>query len=117
MWLIAKRLAKGRFVWPPIDTTVPVLAPGLGRTQTGRLWVYVRDDGPFCGTAPPAAAYFYSPDRGGQHPASHVASFTGFLQADGYAGFEARYGAQRTTPGPITEVACWAHCRRGFFDE
>ena len=99
------------------DTTVPVLAPGLGRTKTGRLWVYVRDDRPFCGAAPPAAAYFYSPDRGGEHPASHLAAFTGLLQADGYAGFEALYGAKRTAPGPITEVACWAHCRRGFFDE
>ena len=75
------------------DTTVPVLAPGLGRTKTGRLWVYVRDDRPFCGAAPPAAAYFYSPDRGGEHPAAHMAAFTGFLQADGYAGFEALYGA------------------------
>ena len=99
------------------DTTVPVLAPGLGRTKTGRLWVYVRDDRPFCGAAPPAAAYFYSPDRNGEHPASHMATFSGFLQADGYAGFEALYGPKRTAPGPITEVACWAHCRRGFFDE
>ena len=73
------------------DTTVPVLAPGLGRTKTGRLWVYVRDDRPFCGAAPPAAAYFYSPDRGGEHPATHWPTFTGFLQADGYAGFEALY--------------------------
>jgi hypothetical protein len=99
------------------DTTVPVLAPGLGRTKTGRLWVYVRDDRPFRGAAPPAAAYFYSPDRGGQHPASLMAAFAGLPQADGYAGFEALYGAKRTAPGPITEVACWAHCRRGFFDE
>jgi transposase len=98
------------------DTTVPVLAPGLGRTKTGRLWVYVRDDRPFCGTAPPAAAYFYSPDRGGEHPAAHMAGFTGMLQADGYAGFEALYDAARGNPGPITEVACWAHCRRKFFD-
>ena len=71
------------------DTTVPVLAPGLGRTKTGRLWVYVRDDRPFLGSAPPAAAYFYSPDRGGQHPADHMAGFSGFLQADGYAGYVA----------------------------
>ena len=99
------------------DTTVPVLAPGLGRTKTGRLWVYVRDDRPFCGKAPPAAAYFYSPDRGAEHPAVHMASFTGMLQADGYAGFEKLYGSARTKPGPITEVACWAHARRGFFDE
>jgi transposase len=98
------------------DTTVPVLAPGLGRTKTGRLWVYVRDDRPFCGEAPPAAAYFYSPDRGGEHPAAHMAAFTGLLQADGYAGFEALYSPARGKPGPTTEVACWAHCRRKIFD-
>ena len=98
------------------DTTVPVLAPGLGRTRTGRLWVYVRDDRPFAGEAAPAAAYFYSPDRGGEHPAAHLATFTGMLQADGYAGFEALYDPARAKPGPIIEVACWAHCRRKFFD-
>ncbi|MHB8817153.1 MAG: IS66 family transposase [Steroidobacteraceae bacterium] len=98
------------------DTTVPVLAPGLGRTKTGRLWVYVRDDRPFAGTAAPAAAYFYSPDRGGEHPAAHLATFTGLLQADGYTGFEALYDPARTKPGPIIEVACWAHCRRKIFD-
>jgi len=98
------------------DTTVPVLAPELGRTATGRLWVYVRDDRLFAGPAAPAAAYFYSPDRSASHPAAHMAGFSGFLQADGYAGFEALYNPARTKPGPITEVACWAHCRRKFFD-
>lgn len=98
------------------DTRVPVLAPGNGKTKTGRLWVYVRDDRPFYGQAPPAAAYFFSPDRGGEHPARHMASFTGFLQADGYAGFEALFDVARSNPGPITEVACWAHCRRKFFE-
>jgi transposase len=103
------------------DTTVPVLEPGLGRTKTGRLWVYVRDDRPYCGTAPPAAAYFYSPDRAGEHPANHLSGFSGFLQADGYAGFEALYEPRRTAEGlianaGITEVACWAHCRRKFYD-
>src|ERR1700728_164917 len=98
------------------DTTVPVLAPGLGRTATGRLWVYVRDDRLFAGPATPAAAYFYSPDRRAEHPAAHMAGFTGFLQADGYAGFEGLYNPARTKPGPIIEVACWAHCRRKFFD-
>jgi len=63
------------------DTPVPVLEPGLGRTRTGRLWVYVRDDRPFCGPAPAAAVYFYSPARGGELPAVHLAHFTGFLQA------------------------------------
>ena len=99
------------------DTTVPVLSPGLGRTKTGRLWAYVRDDRPFCGGAPPAVAYFYSPDRTSAHPAAHLTSFTGLLQADAYAGFEKLYGPARTKPGPITEVACWAHTRRGFFDD
>src|SRR3954471_5544950 len=94
------------------DTTVPVLMPGLGRTKTGRLWVYVRDDRPFCGDAAPAAAYFYSPDRGGEHPAAHMANFTGFLQADGYSGFEALYHPARTKPGPIIEIACWARTIR-----
>jgi Transposase IS66 family len=72
------------------DTPVAVLEPGLGRTRTGRLWAYVRDDRPFCGPAPPAAVYFYSPDRGGEHPAAHLAHFTGFLQADAYSGFGER---------------------------
>lgn len=100
------------------DTPVPVLEPGLGRTRTGRLWVYVRDDRPFCGPAPPAAAYFYSPDRGGEHPAQHLAGFAGFLQADAYTGFEALYDQRRRAPGTtaITEVACWAHCRRNIFE-
>jgi transposase len=103
------------------DTPVPVLEPGLGRTRTGRLWVYVRDDRPFCGPAPPAAVYFYSPDRGGAHPATHLAPFTGFLQADAYSGFAALYEPRNAGPGlpplpAITEVACWAHCRRSIFD-
>ena len=103
------------------DTPVPVLEPGLGRTRTGRLWVYVRDDRPFCGQAPPAAAYFYSPDRGGEHPAVHLANFRGFLQADGYSGFAALYEPRQAGPQPaataaITEVACWSHCRRKIFD-
>ena len=98
------------------DTTVPVLAPGLGRTAIGRLWVYVRDDRLFCGPAAPAAVYFYSPDRGAEHPTAHMASFTGFLQADGYAGFGTLYNPARTNPGPITEVACLAHVRRKFYD-
>jgi len=120
-WLIAPIVAAIRqhvFTAEKIhgdDTTVPVLTPGLGRTKTGRLWIYVRDDRPFCGRDPPAAAYFYSPDRSGEHPAAHLATFTGFLQADGYAGFEALYPA-RADPGPIIEVACWAHCRRKIFD-
>lgn len=95
------------------DTTVPVL--DIGRTRTGRLWTYVRDDRPFAGADPPAAVYFYSPDRGGAHPETHLASYAGLMQADAYAGFNRLYAAGRT-PGPIVEAACWAHARRKFFD-
>ncbi len=94
------------------DTTVPVLAKG--RTSIGRLWTYVRDDRPFGGPEPPAAVFFYSPDRGGEHPRRHLASYGGILQADAYAGFNQLYLSGRV-PGAITEAACWAHGRRKFF--
>jgi transposase len=95
------------------ETTVPVL--DIGKTRTGRLWTYVRDDRPFAGTDPPAAAYFYSPDRGGVHPEAHLASYAGLMQADAYAGFNRLYEANRK-PGPIVEAVCWAHARRKLFD-
>jgi transposase len=95
------------------DTTVPVLAKE--RTRTGRLWVYVRDDRPFAGRAPPAAAFFYSPDRGGEHPERQLAGFAGIMQADAYAGFNRLYEPGRE-PGPILEAACWAHARRKFYE-
>jgi transposase len=95
------------------DTTVPVQAKG--KTRTGRLWTYVRDDQPFGGPDPPAAAFFYSPDRGGEHPERHLASYAGLMQADAYAGFNRLYEASRKG-GPIIEAACWAHGRRKFFD-
>jgi transposase len=95
------------------DTTVPVLAKG--KTRTGRLWTYVRDDRPFAGPEPPAAAFFYSRDRGGEHPEQHLAGYAGLMQADAYAGFNRLYEASRK-PGPIVEAACWAHGRRKFFD-
>ena len=82
------------------DTTVPVLAKG--RTLTGRLWTYVRDDRPFGGPAPPAAMFFYSRDRGGEHPSRHLARYAGILQADAYSGYAALYDPARK-PGPITE--------------
>jgi transposase len=93
------------------DTVLAVLDPGRGRTKEGRLWVYVRDERPFAGQAPPAAIYFYSPDRKGEHCQAHLKSFTGHLHADGYAGFNRLFDS-----GRITEVACWAHARRKFFD-
>ena len=95
------------------DTTVPVLAKG--KTRTGRLWTYVRDDRPFAGPDPPAAVFFYSRDRGGEHPEQHLAGYAGLMQADAYAGFNRLYEADRKG-GPIVEAACWAHARRKFFD-
>src|SRR6202162_1029631 len=95
------------------DTTVPVLAKG--KCRTGRIWTYVRDDRPFGGEAPPAAVFFYSPDRAGIHPGQHLAGYYGILQADAYAGFNALYDAKRK-PGPITEAGCWAHARRKLFE-
>jgi transposase len=95
------------------DTTVPVLAKK--RTKIGRVWGYVRDDRPFGGPDPPAVAFFYSPDRGGEHPERHLAGFKGILQADAYAGFNRLYEPRRK-PGPILEAACWAHARRKLFE-
>jgi len=95
------------------DTTVPVLAKV--KCRTGRLWTYVRDDQPFGGAAAPAAVFFYSPDRGGEHPERHLAGYAGILQADAYAGFNTVYKPERK-PGPIIEAACWAHARRKFFE-
>jgi transposase len=92
------------------DTPVKVLAPGQGKTRTGRLWVYVRDDRPAASTDPPAAWYRYTPDRKGEHPRSHLARFGGILQADAYGGWNALYD------GRITEAACWAHARRPWWD-
>ena len=93
------------------DTPVPVLAPGNGKTKTGRLWAYVRDDRPAGDTTPAAVWFAYTPDRKGEHPQAHLSNFTGTLQADGYAGFDQIYEA-----GRIQEAACWAHVRRKFYD-
>ncbi|HUI34987.1 MAG TPA: IS66 family transposase [Stellaceae bacterium] len=93
------------------DTPVPVLAPGAGKTKTGRLWTYVRDERPFTGDRPPAALFFYSPDRKGEHPRAHLKDFRGVIHADGYAGFKEMFAGNR-----IAEAGCWAHVRRKFFD-
>jgi transposase len=94
------------------DTTVPVLAEG--KTDTGRCWIYLRDDAPFGGTGPPAAMFYYSRDRRGEHPQGHLAGYAGILQADAYDGYNKLYLAGRN-PGPILEAACWVHARRPFF--
>jgi len=94
------------------DTTVPVLAQG--KTDTGRCWIYVRDDKPFGGAGPPAAMFYYSRDRRGEHPQAHLAGYAGILQADAYDGYNRLYLAERK-PGPVQEAACWVHARRPFF--
>lgn len=93
------------------DTPVPVLAPGEGKTKTGRLWTYVRDARPAGDANPPAVWFAYSPNRKGEHPQAHLKSFAGIRQADAYGGYEALYA-----DGRIVEAACWAHARRKFFE-
>ena len=93
------------------DTPVNVLAPGTGRTKTGRMWVYVRDERDWLGDPYPAAVYHFTPDRKGRWPKDHLKDYSGWLHADGYAGFEELYRSNR-----IKEVACLAHIRRKFFD-
>ena len=95
------------------DTTVPILAKG--KTDTGRAWVYVRDDQPFGGNAAPAALFHASRDRRGEHPQRHLASYSGILQADAYGGYNELYKPGRG-PGPIKPALCWAHARRKFFE-
>jgi transposase len=92
------------------DTPMPVLAPGNGKTKTGRLWTYVRDDRPAGEQTAPAVWFAYSTDRKGEHPRQHLKTFKGALQADAYAGFHHLYGAD------IYEAACWAHARRKFHE-
>jgi len=93
------------------DIPLPVLAPGNGKTKTGRLWTYVRDDRPAGSTDAAAVWFAYSPDRKSEHPANHLANFKGTLQADAFAGFNRLYET-----GSIVEAACWAHVRRKFHD-
>ena len=98
------------------DTTIKVLAPGHGKTRTGRFWVYATDPRIWAGAGPPAAFYRYSPDRAGERPRNHLAGFNGFLHADAYAGYNALYRASGHQPPRVTHVACLAHARRKFFD-
>ncbi len=99
------------------DTTVKVLAPGFGRTKTGRLWAAVRDERAFAGAAPPAAFYRYSANRCAEHAQALLGSCRGFLHADGYSGFNGLFGEDPKTGKPrLTEVACWAHARRNIYE-
>ncbi|MEY3106614.1 MAG: hypothetical protein RIT35_780 [Pseudomonadota bacterium] len=102
------------------DTTLKVLAPTMGKTKTGRLWVYVRDGRPHGDTTPPAVCYFYSPDRKGERPREHLKDFKGILHADAYGGYDRVYlnkdDPKNHIPTDITEAACWAHTRRKFYE-
>jgi hypothetical protein len=93
------------------ETTAPVLDPGRGKTKTGQLWAYARDDRPWAGTDPPGVAYVYAPDRKAERPIAHLAGFAGTLQVDGYAGY--RVLAER---GDVQLAFCWAHVRRRFYE-
>jgi transposase len=113
--LLRREVITGSDVLHGDDTPIPVLAPGTGKTSTGRLWTYVRDERPHGGARPPAAVFFASPDRRGERPLAHLAAFSGVLVADGYAGFNGLYEATRAG-GALTEAGCWAHVRRKIFD-
>ncbi len=113
-WLEAlhERLCKSVFASEHLfadDTPIPVLDPGRGRTKTGRLWVYAREQRPWNGPEPPAAVYLFAPDRKAERPVAHLERFKGVLHVDGYAGFE-----RLTGNGDIVLAACWAHSRRKF---
>jgi hypothetical protein len=93
------------------ETTAPVLDPGRGRTKTGQLWAYARDDRPWGGADPPAVAYVYAPDRTASQPITHLTGFKGVLQVDGYVGYRAL-----AEKGDVSLAFCWAHVRRRFYD-
>jgi transposase len=93
------------------ETTAPVLDPGRGRTKTGQLWAYARDDRPWGGTDPPGVAYLYAPDRKAERPIAHLAGFQGVLQVDGYGGYKVL--ADR---GEVRLAFCWSHVRRRFYE-
>ena len=93
------------------ETTAPVLDPGRGRTKTGQLWAYARDDRPWGGSDPPAVAYVYAPDRKASQPIAHLSGFTGILQVDGYVGYRAL--AEKSD---VSLAFSWAHVRRRFYE-
>jgi transposase len=114
LWRLLHRHVMGSTRIFADDTRLPVLDPGRGRTKTGCLWGYAIDDRPWGGHTPPAVVYLYAEDRKGEHPAAHLAEFTGILQVDGYSGFK---GLLAGRPSDRIKLAfCWAHCRRGFYE-
>ncbi|WP_233133425.1 IS66 family transposase [Acetobacter sp. DmW_043] len=93
------------------DTPLSILDPGRGRTKTGRLWAYIRDDRPFGGTAVPVLVFYVTPDRTSSWPTRHLKGYNGILQVDGYAGFK-----QLTQDRKVHLAACWAHTRCKFYE-
>jgi len=112
---IAKHVKSGDHIHTD-DTTVPVLKPGNGKTKQARQWVYLRDERPHQGNAPPAVFYRYSPDRKGEHPQAELADYHGYLHADGYSGYNKLYQPDETGKTRVQEIACWAHVRRKTHD-
>ena len=107
---IGRHVLRGQAIFAD-DTPIKMQAPGNGRTKTARIWTYVRDERPWLGDDPPAACYRFTVDRKGEHPEQHLASYKGWMHADGYAGFNGLYRS-----GGVREVACMAHIRRKFVD-
>ncbi len=93
------------------ETRAPVLDPGRGRTKTGQLWAYARDDRPWGGADPPIAVYVYAQNRKSEQPLTHLAGFTGVVQVDGYAGYRAL-----TQKNSVSLAFCWSHVRRRFYE-
>jgi hypothetical protein len=94
------------------ETTAPVLNPGTGRTKTGQLWAYARDDRPWGGDDPPMVAYVYAADRKSERAEAHLGDFVGVLQVDGYGG----YAALARRRNQVCLAFCWAHVRRKFYE-
>ena len=117
--IIADEIRKEIFARSEIhgdDTPIKVLTQGLGKTKIGRIWAYASDGRPHASNEPPAICYFYSPDRKGERPASHLENFQGTLHADAYAGYKSLYKSDKYPDNEITEAACWAHTRRKFYE-
>lgn len=112
---IAKHVKAGGHIHSD-DTPVPVLKPGNGKTKQARQWVYLRDERPHQGNAPPAVFYRYTPDRKGEHPQKELADYGGYLHADGYSGYNKLYKSDEIGKPRVQEVACWAHVRRKIHD-
>ncbi|EZP79904.1 IS66 family transposase [Sphingobium sp. GW456-12-10-14-TSB1] len=108
---VLKRLRRSERLFAD-ETTAPVLDPGRGRTKTGQLWAYARDDRPWAGGDPPMVAYVYAADRKSERAEAHLGNFAGILQVDGYGG----YAALARRRQQVQLAFCWAHVRRKFYE-